>query len=306
MVYALRTFNLTKELKNKVILDNLNINIKKGEIYGFLGENGSGKTTTIKLIVNLLKPTSGSIEFFGEPIELNRNEVFKRIGSVIEYPAFYETLTARENLEIHKTLMGYEDKNCIDDALNMVKLENFEGKLVKEFSLGMKQRLGIARAILTKPEFLILDEPINGLDPMGIKHIRDLLITLSKKHGITILISSHILSEIEQIADTIGIIHKGKMIEEIDYEAIQSKNKHSIEIVVNDVNKASFLLTEKMNITNFIVDGPNKIRIYEKLDDSVAINRLLTMNEVEVQSLSIKKDSLEDHFISLIGGNKNA
>ncbi|MBK1813467.1 ATP-binding cassette domain-containing protein [Clostridium sp. YIM B02505] len=306
MVYALRTFNLTKEFKNKTIVDNLSINIKKGEIYGFLGENGSGKTTTIKLIVNLLKPTSGSIEFFGEPINLNRFEVFKRIGSVIETPAFYETLTARENLEIHKTLMGYEDKDCIQNALDMVKLDNFEGKLVKEFSLGMKQRLGIARAILTKPEFLMLDEPINGLDPIGIKHIRDLLITLSKKHGITILISSHILSEIEQLADTIGIIHKGKLLEEIDYATIQSKNKHSIEITVNDVKKAAFLLTEKLHINNFVVDGIDKIRIYERLDNSSIINKVLISNDVEVISLTTRKDSLEDHFISLIGGTKNA
>lgn len=306
MSYVLRTFNLNKRIKNTEIINNLNMNIKKGEIYGFLGENGSGKTTTLKLITNLLKPTSGSIEIFDEPVTNDNFEILKRIGSIIEYPSFYEKLTAMENLQIHKSLMGYEDKNCIVEAIEMVNLKNYEKKLVKQFSLGMKQRLGIARALLTKPELLILDEPINGLDPLGIKDIRELLINLSKNYGMTILISSHILSEVEQIADTIGIIHHGTMIEELDYNTIQQKNRHSIEIITNDVKKAAFLLTEKLGINNFIVDDFNKIKIYEKLNESGKINLILSQNNVEIESINIKKDSLEDYFITLIGGNKNA
>lgn len=306
MSYVLRTFNLNKKIKNTEIINDLNMNIKKGEIYGFLGENGSGKTTTLKLITNLLKPTSGSIEVFDEPVTNDNFEILKRIGSIIEYPSFYEKLTAVENLQIHKALMGYEDKNCIVEAIEMVKLKNYEKKLVKQFSLGMKQRLGIARALLTKPELLILDEPINGLDPLGIKDIRELLINLSKNYGMTILISSHILSEIEQLADRIGIIHHGTMIEELDYNTIQQKNRHSIEIITNDVKKAAFLLTEKLGINNFIVDDFNKIKIYERLNDSSKINLILSQNNVEIESINIKKDSLEDYFITLIGGNKNA
>ncbi|KZL90241.1 daunorubicin/doxorubicin resistance ATP-binding protein DrrA [Clostridium magnum DSM 2767] len=303
--YALRTFNLYKKIKGNVIINDLNINVKKGEIYGLLGQNGSGKTTTLKLIVNLLKPTSGVIEFFNEPIRNKNKEFLKKIGSVIEYPAFYENLTARENLQIHKTLMGYEEKNCIDDAIGMVKLKNFEGKLVSELSLGTKQKLGIARAILTKPDLLILDEPINSLDPLGIRDIRNLLGMISKKYGTTILIASHILSEIEQIADTIGIIHKGTLLEEIDYESIREKSRHSIELIVDDVNKASFLLSEKMNINNFLVFGLNKIKIYERLNDSGRINVFLCKNNVEVKSVNIKRDTLEEHFVSLIGESQN-
>lgn len=305
MTYALRIFNLNKKIKQTEIINNLNMNIKKGEIYGFLGENGSGKTTTLKLIANLLKPDSGSIELFDEPVSKGNYELLKRIGSVIEYPTFYENLTARENLEIHKTLMGYENKNCIDEALELVKLKNYERKLVKQFSLGMKQRLGIARAILIKPEFLMLDEPINGLDPIGIKDIRDLLTDLSKKQGVTILISSHILSEIEQLADTIGIIHDGTLLEELNYDVIQQKNMHAIEIEVDDANKAAFLLTEKLKITNFVIDGLNKIKIYERLNDSGTINLFLSKNDVIIKSLDIKKDSLEDYFISLIRNHSN-
>jgi len=206
MKYILRTNNLTKVLNNKEVVCNVNMNIKKGEIYGFLGPNGAGKTTIMKLMTNLIKPTSGEIEIFDEKLTDNSYEVLKRVGTIIEYPIFYEKLTARENLELHCEYMGYHDMKAIDRALDIVNLKNIDNKKVKEFSLGMKQRLGIARAITTKPEILILDEPINGLDPIGIKELRGIFKMLSKEYGITILISSHILSEIEEIADTIGVI----------------------------------------------------------------------------------------------------
>ena len=191
------------------------MHVKKGEIYGFLGSNGAGKTTIMKMITNLIKPTSGSIEIFGETLTHNSYDVLKRMGTIIEYPIFYEKLTAKEILDLHCEYMGYYDKKEIDYVLDLVKLTNTGEKPVKDFSLGMKQRLGIARAIITKPELLILDEPINGLDPIGIKEIRELLKMLCKEYGITIIISSHILGEIEQIADTIGIIHNGRLIREL-------------------------------------------------------------------------------------------
>lgn len=305
MEYVLRTFNLCKQIKGRQIINNLNMNVRKGEIYGFLGRNGSGKTTTIRLIMQLFKASSGTVEYCGQPMTNKSYEIFKKIGSIIEYPAFYEKLTARENLEIHKTLMGFHDKNCIEDAISMVKLENFENKRVGEFSLGMKQKLGIARAIMTKPELLILDEPINGLDPIAIKDIRLLLKELSQKYGMTIIISSHILSEIEQIADTIGIINNGTMIEEIDYEKIKEKNRQYIAVEVDDAKKAGFILTEKMHISNFTLDGEKTLKIYEKLDDAGSINSILVENGVKLNGLSVKNDSLEDYFISIVGGDNN-
>lgn len=305
MEYVISTKNLCKNFKNNIILNNLNMNVKKGEIYGFLGENGSGKTTTIKLLVSLLKPTSGTIELFGEDINIDTFDKLKRIGSVIEYPAFYEKLTARENLELHKLLTGYDAPNCIDEVLKLVKLNNFEGKKVKDFSLGMKQRLGIARAIMPKPDLLLLDEPINGLDPLGIKDIRELLITLIKKHGMTILISTHILSEIELMADTIGIIKNGSLLEEINYDKVKESNLNSLVLNVNDPNKACFILEEKLNIKNFKICDDSTLKVYERIEEAALINKVLCLNDINVNSIVVNKDSLEDHFISMVGGNNN-
>jgi len=175
MKYILKTTNLTKTFKDKNVVSNVNMNIKKGEIYGFLGPNGAGKTTIMKLITNLVKPTEGEIEIFGEKLTNTSYEVLKRMGTIIEYPVFYDKVTGRDNLELHCEYMGYHNKEAIDKALDLVDLKDIENKAVKDYSLGMKQRLGIARAILTKPELLILDEPINGLDPIGIKDMRNLL-----------------------------------------------------------------------------------------------------------------------------------
>ena len=183
MSYILKTNNLIKTFGNQEVVSNVSMNIKKGEIYGFLGPNGAGKTTIMKMMTNLIKPTSGEIELFGEKLTDTSYEVLKRIGTIIEYPVFYEKLTARENLELHIEYMGYHDMKTIDNALELVNLKNIDNKAVKDFSLGMKQRLGIARAITTKPELLILDEPINGLDPIGIKELRNLFKMLCKEYG---------------------------------------------------------------------------------------------------------------------------
>jgi ABC-2 type transport system ATP-binding protein len=199
MTYILKTNQLTKTFKGKEVVSGVNMHVKKGEIYGFLGPNGAGKTTIMKMITNLIKPTSGEIEIFGEKLTETSFEVLKRMGTIIEYPIFYENLTAKENLYFHCEYMRYYDKKSIDHAIELVKLHNIENKKVKEFSLGMKQRLGIARAISTKPELLVLDEPINGLDPIGIKELRDLFKLLCREYGITLLVSSHILAEMEQI-----------------------------------------------------------------------------------------------------------
>lgn len=303
MENILKTYNLTKEFKNFSAVKNLNMTINQGDIYGFLGENGAGKTTTIRMIMGLIKTTSGEIELFSEKASSKNRRLLQRIGSMIEYPGFYPNLTAKENLEIHRRMMGIQGKDCIADSLKIVGIEDVKDKKVKEFSLGMKQRLGIARALLHHPEFLILDEPTNGLDPMGIKEIRELIIDLSHKQDITFLISSHILSEIQQMANKIGIIHKGELLEEIAYEELQKRNRHYINVKVNDDKKASFILEQKLDIKDYVIWEKNNLRIYEKLQEASNINKILVSNDLFVDEICLKVDSLEDYFLRLTGGN---
>ena len=299
MEYILKTYKLTKEFKNFSAVKNLNMNIKQGDIYGFLGENGAGKTTTIRMIMGLMKVTSGEIELFSEKDSKQNRNLLQRIGSMIEYPGFYPNLTAGENLEIHRRMMGMQDKNCIIESLKITEIQDVKDKKVKEFSLGMKQRLGIARAMLHHPEFLILDEPTNGLDPSGIKETRELILDLCKTQGITFLISSHILSEIQQMATKIGIIHKGKLLEEIEYEELQRRNRHYINIKVNDDKKASFILEQKLNIKDFVIWEKNNLRVYENLQQASKINNILVSNDIGIDELCVKVDSLEDYFLRL-------
>ncbi|GGB69394.1 ABC transporter ATP-binding protein [Fictibacillus barbaricus] len=302
MTYILRTNHLTKTIQGKELVSNVSLNIRKGEIYGFLGPNGAGKTTIMKMISNLVKPTQGEIELFGEKLTNTSFQVLGRMGLIIEYPIFYDKLTARENLELHCEYMGYHDKNAIDEALNLVNLKGIEGKAVKDFSLGMKQRLGIARAISTKPELLILDEPINGLDPLGIKELRDLFKMLCKEFGITIFISSHILGEIELIADTIGVINHGKLIKEVSMDEITDQNMEYIEVMSNDCKRIAYVLEHHLSINNFKVIDEQFIRIYDTQISQSEITKALVLNDVNIESIQTKRSSLEDYFLSLLNG----
>ena len=228
-----------KTIDKEEILSGINLQIAEGEIYGFLGPNGAGKTTLMKCMLSLSTITSGSIEIFGKNLQENREEILSQIGSIIESPIFYDNCTAKEILEIHAQYMGKNiTESDIIRSLRMVGLKNTTKK-VKDFSLGMRQRLGLARAFLTKPKLLILDEPINGLDPIGIQEIRNLLLSLSKEHGITILISSHILSEISQIADRIGFIKNGEVVEQVSMKEIRRENidleEYFISHLLNDI-----------------------------------------------------------------------
>ena len=224
------------------------------------------------------------------------------MGTIIEYPIFYEKLTAKEILDLHCEYMGYYDKKEINHVLDLVKLSHTDGKPVEDFSLGMKQRLGIARAIITKPELLILDEPINGLDPSGIKEIRDLLKMLCKEYGITIIISSHILGEIEQIADTIGVIHNGRLISELSIDDVNLNQTDYIEMIVDDGKKAAFILENQLAIVNFKLVGDDCIRIYESTIPQKTISKALIEQDVEIKEISMKTSSLEDYFLKLING----
>ncbi|PEM73882.1 ABC transporter ATP-binding protein [Bacillus pseudomycoides] len=302
MSYVLKTNQLTKVFEGKEVISGVNMHVKKGEIYGFLGPNGAGKTTIMKMITNLIKPTSGDIEIFGEKLTDTSYDVLKRMGTIIEYPIFYDKLTAKENLYLHCEYMGYYDKKGIEHALDLVNLHNVENKKVKDFSLGMKQRLGIARAILTKPELLILDEPINGLDPIGIRELRDLFKMLCKEYGITLLVSSHILGEMEQMADTIGVIQNGKLIKEVSMKSINGKQTEYIEIQVQDVKRATYVLENKLRITNYKIMSESMIRVYEVTATQQAISKTLIMNDVEIESINKKHSSLEEYFLNLVNG----
>jgi ABC-2 type transport system ATP-binding protein len=307
MSYIIQTSRLTKAYKGTEVVSNVNMHVKKGEIYGFLGPNGAGKTTVMRMLTNLIKPTAGDIQLFGEPLLPNSYETLKRMGSIIEFPIFYDKLTAVENLELHCRYMGYYRKNAVAEALERVSLEGITGKQVKEFSLGMKQRLGIARAIVTRPELLLLDEPINGLDPVGIREMRTLLDSLSKEYGMTLLISSHILGEIEQIADTIGVLDKGRLVQEVSMNVVRLMNANYTELITPDVKKAAFVLENELAISNFKVSGERELRIYDAGMSSSELSKKLILHDVPLESITVKANSLEDYFLELLeGGKKHA
>lgn len=306
MSILLRTNKLSKSFKGKEVVSEVSMTIKKGEIYGFLGPNGAGKTTIMRMLTGLINPTSGSIELFGSTMDRKASELMKRMGSIIEYPIFYEHLSAQKNLELHCDYMGCYEPHAISEALQLVGLSQTGNKPVKAFSLGMKQRLGIARAISTKPELLILDEPVNGMDPVGIRELRELFTMLSKEFGMTLLISSHILQEIELLADTIGVIHNGRLIEELSMEQVRSEQAEYIEVITTDGKLAAFVLEDKLGIVNYKVTDDHTLRVYDPSVTAVQLSRSLVLNDIGIESLTRKSISLEEHFVKWIqGGSDN-
>lgn len=301
MPFILQTNRLSKKIGSKMLVTDVDIHIRKGEIYGFLGPNGAGKTTVMKMITNLWKPASGTIELFGERLTPKSYDVLKRMGSIIEFPVFYDHMTGRENLQLHCEYMGYYNTGSVENAMQMLKLTDAADQPVRNYSLGMKERLGIARAVMCKPELLILDEPTNGLDPAGMKQIRDLLKMLSSEYGITIMISSHILSEVESIADTVGIIHHGRMMKEIRMQDIEETNLNYVEISVTDEKKAAYVLAEMLKLHNFKVFDNGKIRIYDHSVSTQQLTKTLALNDVEVMGIGKKAETLEDYFLKLTG-----
>ena len=298
MDYIMETVGLRKSYKGNVVVNDVNIHVPKGAIYGFVGPNGAGKSTVMKMILNLIQPEAGEVQLFGEKVTNQSYEVFKRVGSIIENPYFYEKMTARQNLELHCDYMGFPNKERIDEVLQMVDLQNVEGKQIRHYSLGMKQRLAIARAILAKPEFLILDEPINALDPEGIREMRNLFQRLNQEDETTIFISSHILSEVDLIADTIGIIQHGNLLAELPIEEIHKHQTEYISLQVDDVAHAATLL-EQMDITNFSVLDQEFIRIYDSNISGKVLSKALIESGVGLESLGRKQDTLEDYFFQL-------
>lgn len=298
----LETQGLTKCYNKQIAVNNLDMHVPKGCIYGLLGRNGAGKTTTLRMLMNLIKPTSGTIKIFGKKINQLDKDIYSRIGSIIEVPGFYQNLTGKENLEILARLRGVHRVDAVQVALIRVGLDHEVKKVVSKYSLGMKQRLGIASAIMHEPELLILDEPTNGLDPIGIQEMRHFLSNLCKEMKITILISSHILSEVEQLADILGVIHEGKLLEEITIAELRKRGRKYQEFQVSDVNKASLILERQFKIFDYEVHTNGIIRIYSQIDQRGVINKFLVENELMVSKIVLSEDNLEDYFVKLIGG----
>jgi len=300
--YVIETRKLTKTYATNTVVDGVDLHLKRGRIYGLLGRNGSGKTTIMKMVLGIVSISSGEVRLFGNPLKNNQNKLYPRIGSIVEIPGFYPHLTATENLKIFARLRGTVKQNAVKDVLQIVGLPYEDKKTFSSYSLGMKQRLGIANALLNDPELLILDEPTNGLDPIGIAEIRALFRSLCEEQGKTILLSSHILSEITLMADDIGIIHEGKLLEENTMTELENKNKRYIHVCVTAPETAAHVLERGLSITNYTVEADNSIRIYETGIDLVALNKALVAADTGVSTIGVCNDNLEDYFKKITGG----
>ncbi|KHD35882.1 bacitracin ABC transporter ATP-binding protein [Clostridium acetobutylicum] len=302
---VLKTVNLSKKYKNVTVLDNVNITINKGDIYGFIGQNGAGKTTFMKLISGLIIKNSGTIELFGENDTRNIENMRKRMGCLIETPALYDYSSVYDNLEINRIQKGIPGRESIDKVLKMVGLYNERKKQVRKLSMGMKQKLGLAMALIGDPEFLILDEPINGLDPMSIIEIRKLLNKLNKEFDVTILISSHILSELYQFANSYGIIHNGRLIEQITSRELEERCQKFLYIRTDNAERAVFTIERILKTQNYEVMHDNAIKLYEYLDEPSKVASVLLNNGSLVDEIALKGDNLEDYFSKLVWRNRN-
>ena len=295
---ALKTVNLNKVYKNHKVIDNLSISVKKGSIYALIGKNGAGKTTIMKLIFGLSNPSSGSIEFLDDSV----NEDREKMSGVIESPALYSDMSALENLKCQCYALGVKNSEKVcNDLLDLVSLSDVGKKKTKDFSLGMKQRLAIALSLVGDPSLLLLDEPINGLDPQGIKEIRELILKLNKERNFTILISSHILGELHKVATDYAVICKGKLVKEFSKEELESSTESCIKLKVNDTAKALEILHSELNISDYKMNG-SEICIYN-YSDSAKINEILVKNDLIIESISSQDGNYEDYFIKLMEGD---
>ena len=300
--FVIKTENLTKIYRDQVAVNQVNIHVEQGKIYGLLGRNGAGKTTIMKMILGLTSITSGELRVFGKPLKGNEKEIYPRIGAIIETPGFYPNLTGTENLEIFAKLRGMSRKDGVQHALDIVGLPYRDKKLFLNYSLGMKQRLGIANAILHEPELLILDEPTNGLDPIGIAEMRKFIKSLCEEKGITLLISSHILTEIEQMADTIGIIHNGVLLEECNYQELQKRNRKYILVKVSSSSQAACILEQGFAILDYEIEDDSTIRIFDMNHKVADLNKAFIMNDIDLISSHSCNETLEDYFKKITGG----
>ncbi|RXZ80392.1 ABC transporter ATP-binding protein [Paenibacillaceae bacterium] len=304
--YVVKTTNLTKSYQGSFALRNLSITMKPGRIYGLIGQNGAGKTTLMRLLTGLSFPTAGVIELFGHHGERALREERKRLGCMIEHPGFIPNMTAKENLAFRRIMRGVPNKEIEGELLELVGLANTGNKKAKNFSLGMKQRLGIAIALLGNPELLILDEPINGLDPVGVVEIRNLLKKLCEERQMTILISSHNLPELYQTATDYIIVHKGELKQALTLEELDECCKHHILIRCNEPEKLVSVLELELHTTNYKVMPDQSVKLYDYLADKERVSNVLFNNGIVVTNLSNEGETLENYFISIIGGDQDA
>ncbi len=300
----LQTMALTKQYGRHRAVDQVSMHIKKGAIYGFIGRNGAGKTTTLRMVSGLASPTSGEIEMFGcRGRELNR--IRSRVGCLIEGPGLYENMSARDNLKMKCMLLGVYKNGYEEELLDIVGLGGVGMKPVKRYSLGMKQRLGIALALVGEPDLLVLDEPINGLDPQGIAEVRDTVRKLNRERNMTILISSHILEELSKIATDYGIIHNGTLLQELTNEELMETCSERLEVTLDNPERAIPVM-DRLGIRKYQVADKEHIYIFEKLEESAALNMAFAKAGIPVRGMAVTNEELETYFLKLTGGGANA
>lgn len=302
MEYIVETRDLCKSFKHHRAVKHLDMKIKKGSIYGFIGRNGAGKSTTLKMICGLSKPSSGEILLFGGE---RTAFTYRSIGALIEQAGLFPDLSAKENMCLKATGLGLSSFQSVEDLLQLVGLAHTKHKPIKKFSVGMKQRLGIAMALLGNPDLLILDEPLNGLDPEGIKEMRDILLNLNQHHGITMIISSHMLGELEKIATCYGMIKDGELIEQISADELKEVCKSYLAIQVNDIAAACALLENELHINDYKVQEQQKIWIFEE-QKSEEINSCFLQHGIIISQMYYQRQDLETYFLHKIGGEQNA
>ena len=298
---VIQTIGLSKRYKDRWAVDHLDLRVDQGDIYGFIGQNGAGKSTTLKLLCGLARPTQGEALIFGKPI---RDSVARRrVGTLIEQPGLYPDLSGRENLRLYAALLGLDSpERQVDGILETVGLTPGEKKPVKHYSMGMKQRLGVGLALLGGPDLLLLDEPINGLDPEGIREMRELLLRLNRERGLTILISSHILGELSKIATRYGIIQEGRMVEQISAGELQQKCTDYLHLRPDQPQKAAALLERELHLSRWEMRPEGEIRIYEAAD-ARAVGQILTQAGIAVEEMGLHRQDLESYFLERMGGS---
>ena len=291
---------LSKRYKNRWAVDHLDLQVEQGDIYGFIGRNGAGKYTTLKLLCGLARPTMGEILLFGKPV---RDPVARRrVGALIEHPGLYPDLSGRENLRLYAGLLGLDSlERQTDEVMEIMGLSPGEKKPVRHYSMGMKQRLGVGLALLGGPDLLLLDEPINGLDPEGIRQMRDLLLRLNRERGLTILISSHILGELSKIATRYGIIQQGRLVEQLTAGELEQKCTDYLHIKADQPQKAAALLEQQLHLTRWEMRPEGELRIYEAAD-ARAVGQLLAQAGIAVEEMGLHRQDLEGYFLEKMGG----
>ena len=297
----LETYGLTKTYGRKNVVDDVNMTIYEGDIYGLIGKNGAGKTTIMKMIGGLAYQTKGEIKLFGND---GTKKVLNRVGCLIEQPALYPDMNASDHLRFYNKLLGITDNSNVKEILELIGLKD-NRKVTKKYSMGMKQRLAIGIALLGYPDFLLLDEPVNGLDPEGIVEVRNLLIKLNREKNMTILISSHILGELSKLSTRYGIIDDGNLLEEFTDEELSEKCKKNITLKTNDVKSAAYVLENNLSCTDYKVVDEMTIYIYDHLDEVSIINKTLVEAGIAVEGIGVSGQNLEEYFIERMGGKKN-